>query len=207
MGYAAGSVATIRGVLFDVGGVLVELDGVPSLARHLGLEASHDEVHHLWRSCPSVQLHETGRMSVEDFAAHAVVELGLALSPDAFRRDFDSWLTGTVDGAFDIVARIPPRYRVGVLSNMSARHWEKVVAMGLPDRFDFLCVSHETGLLKPSPRAFEHALRRVALPPHDVLFLDDGTANIEAARRLGMSAVLVKTPDEVVAALESYGVL
>jgi putative hydrolase of the HAD superfamily len=207
LGYAAGSVATIRGIIFDVGGVLVALDGVPSLARQLGLEGSHDEVHRLWMSCPSVQLHETGRMSVEDFAAHAVAELGLALSPDAFRRDFDGWLIGPVDGAFDIVARIPARYRVGVLSNMSARHWQKIVAMGLPDRFDFLCVSHETGLLKPSPLAFEHALRRMALPPQDVLFLDDGTANIEAARRLGISAVLVTMPDEVLAALENHGVL
>jgi putative hydrolase of the HAD superfamily len=138
--------------------------------------------------------------SLEDFAAHAVAELGLALSPDAFRRDFDSWLTGPVDGAFDIVARIPARYRVGVLSNMSARHWQTIVAMGLPRTFDFVCVSHETGLLKPSHLAFEDPIRKTALPPNDVLFLDDAVANIEAARRLGIAAVLVKTPDDIEAA-------
>ena len=47
----------------------------------------------------------------------------------------------------------------------------------------------------------------MALAPEQVLFLDDGQANVTAAAMLGMKAHVVKSPDEVRAILESYGVL
>jgi putative hydrolase of the HAD superfamily len=200
-------VRRIDGVLFDVGGVLVALDGVPSLAGLLGVEPHHDDLHRRWMSCASVRLHETGKISAETFAADVVAELGLSLSPQAFLVDFAGWLTGPLPGAFELVARIPNRYRVGILSNMSALHWRRIVAMALPERFDSICVSHEIGFLKPSPQAFETALDRMGLPADRVLFLDDGAANVDPARELGMIARLVKNPLETELVLKEYAVL
>jgi FMN phosphatase YigB (HAD superfamily) len=194
-------------VIFDVGGVLVALDGVPSLARHLGVAASHEDLHQRWLACSSVQLHETGRLSIDEFATSVVAELGLSLSPEAFVLEFAAWLMGPLEGAFDLVTRIPDAYRVGVLSNMSAFHWRRIIAMGLPERFDFICVSYETGLLKPSTQAFQLALSRMALSPGEVLFLDDGAANVHAARTLGMAANLVRSPAQIELALREHGVL
>lgn len=199
--------ARISGVIFDVGGVLVALDGVPSLARHLGVEASHEDLHQRWLACSSVRLHETGKLSINDFATSVVGELRLSLSPEPFVLEFAAWLTGPLEGAFELVARIPKGYRVGVLSNMSAFHWRSITAMGLPERFDFICVSHETGLLKPSPQAFQFALSKMALTPGEVLFLDDGAANVNAARTLGMAAQLVTNPTQIALALREHGVL
>jgi len=88
-------VGRISRVLFDVGGVLVALDGVPSLARHLGVKASHDDLHQRWMACRSVRLHETGKLSIDEFATSVVIELGLSLSPEAFVLEFAGWLTGT----------------------------------------------------------------------------------------------------------------
>jgi HAD superfamily hydrolase (TIGR01509 family) len=202
-----GAVGQINGVLFDVGGVLVGLDGVPSLAGLLGVAPSHDDLHRRWMSCPSVRQHETGKISADEFAADVVTELGLALSPEAFLRELDSWLTAPLPGAFELVARIPQRCRVGILSNMSAFHWRRVVDMALPDRFDFICVSCEIGFLKPSRAAFETALDRMALPPDQVLFLDDGTVNVDAARDLGLVAHLVRNVNETERVLKAFAVL
>jgi HAD superfamily hydrolase (TIGR01509 family) len=194
-------------VLFDVGGVLVALDGVPSLARLLGIEPSHDDLHRRWMSCPSVRLHETGKISADQFAVDVIGELGLALSPEAFLLEFNGWLTGPLPGAFELVARIPKGYKVGILSNMSALHWNRIVGMALPDRFDTICVSHETGILKPSPQAFLTALDAMALLPGEVVFLDDGTANVDAARELDVNAHIVKNPVEAEYVLRTYAVL
>ena len=82
---------TVRVVLFDIGGVLITLDGVPSLAKWLGIEPSHETLHQRWMTSSSVVAHETGRISAVEFAAGVVVDLGLPLAPEAFLEDFCSW--------------------------------------------------------------------------------------------------------------------
>ena len=74
----------ISGLLFDIGGVLVALDGVPSLARLLEIEPAHDEIHRRWLACPSVVRHETGQIAADQFAIEVVQDLGLSLSPRRF---------------------------------------------------------------------------------------------------------------------------
>jgi putative hydrolase of the HAD superfamily len=197
----------VSGILFDLGGVLVALDGVPSLARLLQIEASHEEIHRLWVACPSVVLHETGRISAQEFAERVIIDLHLPASTDAFLLEFADWLKAPYPGAFDLVERIPRTYRVSALSNMSAFHWDRIKAMGLPKRFEALYVSHEIGYLKPSQEAFQVALDGMALPADKVLFLDDGVANVKAAMTLGMNAHVVKNPEQVRVILEGYGVL
>lgn len=86
---------------------------------------------------------------------------------------------------------------------MSALHWQRIVGLALPERFDSICVSHEMGFLKPSHQAFETALSAMALPPGEVVFLDDGTANVEAAREVGLIAHVVRSPVEAEFVLKS----
>jgi putative hydrolase of the HAD superfamily len=155
----------------------------------------------------SVVLHETGRMSAQKFAVGFVADLRLPLSPEAFLVEFTSWLTGPHPGAFDLVDEIPSAYRVAALSNMSALHWELIMAMGFPRRFESAYVSYEIGCMKPSPEAFEIALRGIGLPPNQVLFLDDSSVNVEAARALGLNAHLTRNPGEARTVLEACGVL
>ncbi len=197
----------ISGVLFDVGGVLVGLDGVPSLAKLLQIESLHDEIHRRWLACPSVVRHETGPLPADQFAVEVVQDLGLSLSPEAFLIEFAGWLTAPLPGAFELLARIPRAYQVAALSNMSAFHWTRIQAMGLPARFDAIFLSCEIGWLKPAAEAFHAALDSMALPPGEVLFLDDGATNVQAARALGIEAHLVRGPADAEAVLQAHGVL
>ncbi len=199
--------APVAGVLFDIGGVLVALDGIPALTRLLGLAESREDIHRRWLACPSVVLHETGRMTADEFAQSVVADLAIALGPEAFLAEFDGWLTGPHPGAFELVKEIPTRYRVAALSNMSTTHWHRIKTMGWPARFEAAYVSCETGHLKPSREAFEVALRGLALPAGNVLFLDDSAFNVDAARALGINAHLVENPDEARFVLEDHGVV
>lgn len=197
----------IAGVLFDIGGVLVALDGGPAMAALLGIEAQHDKLHALWLDSPSVVAHETGRIGAAEFAAGIVAELGLPVTADVFLQEFCSWPKGLLPGALELLDEIPRSYRVAALSNMSAAHWNSIMPTGLVSRFEHLYLSHEIGHVKPAREAFLAALGGMDLPPSAVLFVDDGRRNVDAARALGMQAHLARGPEEARAVLAQYGVV
>jgi putative hydrolase of the HAD superfamily len=197
---------TIKGVLFDIGGVLVALDGMPSLATWLGIDA-RDVLHARWMACPSVVAHETGKIDAATFASGVVADLQLPVTADVFLADFRRWPQGLLPGARELLDDIPRTYRVAALSNTSAAHWDRIADMGLGQRLTQAYLSHHTGHLKPAREAFLAATEGMALSPSEVLFLDDGRINVDAAERVGMHACLVTGPEEARTALVAWGVI
>jgi len=197
----------IAGILFDIGGVLVALDGVPSMAKLLGVEPQREALHAMWIASPSVVAHETGKIDAAAFAAGVVADLKLQVTADYFLQDFCNWPTGLLPGALQLLDEIPDSYQVAALSNSCAVHWDKIRAMGLVDRFDQTYLSHQIGCLKPATEAFLVALEGMGLSPSSVVFLDDGLRNIDAAAKLGMHAHVARGPEEARRVLAQYGVV
>ncbi len=177
------------------------------MAALLGVGARHEALHAMWMTSPAVVAHETGKIGSAEFAIGVVADLKLSVTPEWFLSDFVGWLKGPLPGAAELLNGIPKECHLAALSNMSAVHWDAIVATGLTQRFDQLFVSHEIGYLKPATEAFAVALSGMQLRPREVIFLDDGLRNIEAARALGMDAYLVRGPDEARAVLMEHGVV
>lgn len=197
----------IAAVLFDVGGVLVALDGVPFMAKLLGVEPQHEVLHAKWLSSPSVVAHETGKIDAATFARGVVEDLDLPVSAEFFLQGFCDWPTGLLPGARQLLEDIPEHYHVAALSNTSAVHWHRIQGMGFVDLFDQTFLSHQIGCLKPSAEAYQVALDRMGLRSSAVLFLDDNTRNVDAAARVGMHAHLARRPSEARLVLAKYGVV
>jgi HAD superfamily hydrolase (TIGR01509 family) len=65
-------------------------------------------------------------------------------------------------------------YRTGLLSNFwdSARQfWAEVYPF--VENFDDIIISAEVGLMKPDPRVYHLAARRLGVVPAETLFVDD----------------------------------
>ena len=54
---------------------------------------------------------------------------------------------------------------------------------------DEMIISAEEGIAKPDERIYRIALEKMGVEPEEAVFLDDLSANVEAARQLGMKAV------------------
>jgi putative hydrolase of the HAD superfamily len=195
-------------LLFDVGGVLVELSGVETMLGWLGGNITTDELWRMWLQSKSVRDFETGRVAADEFAASMIEEFRLPVGRQQFLTSFTGWPTGLFPGTLEMLARIPSAYRRALLSNSNVLHWTRMVDdLQLGAVFDHHFASHLTGRIKPDADAFEHVVTTLSCRPEQVLFLDDNTLNIDAANRFGMQAVRVRGIDETARVLIDRGVI
>jgi HAD superfamily hydrolase (TIGR01509 family) len=198
----------IRVVLFDVGGVLVELSGIEIMTVWLGSGITVEELWIKWLRSTAVRRFETGQGDANEFALQVTREFGLDIEPARFLESFAGWPLGLYPGVMEMLARIPARYRLALLSNSNALHWPRILNdMGMGAAFEHHFVSHLTGKIKPDTAAFEDVIASLGCDPAQVLFLDDNMLNVEAARSVGMHAVRVQGPLEAQRVLIDFGII
>jgi 2-haloacid dehalogenase/putative hydrolase of the HAD superfamily len=95
-----------------------------------------------------------------------------------------------------------------VLSNMSHETFDGTFAMSPAfGRIADQVISGREGLIKPDPAIFRLASERFGFAPEELLFVDDGAHNIEAARELGFHVHHFTDPAALRPALEAAGLL
>ena len=193
--------------MFDLGGVLVELAGVPTMLSWTRRHIESDELWRRWLTSPSVRAFESGRTSPDDFADALIAEFELPVQPPEFLAAFTSWPRGLLAGALELVNEVPTPIARVTLSNTNCLHWPRLMTeMGLSEVFDFHFASHLTGNMKPDEEAFQHVLESVGCRADTVLFLDDNQLNVDAALSLGIGAFRVQGVAQARAVLERNGV-
>jgi HAD superfamily hydrolase (TIGR01509 family) len=97
--------------------------------------------------------------------------------------------------------------RIWALSNYSPWMVELRRRLDLDRYFEGYVVSYETGFRKPDPRAYRDLFQRAGVEPPSCLFVDDRQVNVEAARQLGMTALLFKSAAQLRQQLAGLGVV
>jgi putative hydrolase of the HAD superfamily len=193
-------------VLFDLGGVLFELGGVPDFGAMIG-ETRAEEIWRAWNACECVRAYETGRCDRDAFARGLVETFRLTLEPAAFLDRFTRWMVGPFPGAEDLVLRTARAARVGCLSNNNDLHWPLQRDLPLARAFEFTLLSHELGHVKPDRACFERVIERVGVGPEAILFLDDSAINVAAARECGIDAELAVGVEGAARVLAERGIV
>lgn len=83
--------------------------------------------------------------------------------------------------------------RVGMLSNIDDRYTKLIRDFGFYKPFEPCLLSCEMGLEKPDPKAYELLMKTINLPANEIVFIDDKTENVEAAKKLGIDAILFES--------------
>ncbi|MEU0690572.1 HAD family hydrolase [Streptomyces uncialis] len=179
-------------VILDIGGVLEstpETGWVQRWEERLKLPPGtvHERMRDVWRAG------RVGSISEREVKEQVTARLEFdAPRADAFMADLWEEYLGTPNKELiDYVRGLWGRCRLGILSNsfVGARERETVL-YHFDELVEQIVYSHETGIEKPDPRAFEVACSGLNVRPEDCLFIDDLDINVEAARAVGMRAHL-----------------
>ena len=195
----------VQAVLFDMGGVLVDVQAPVGL---VGGGIDGPTAWRRWLTSPAVRAFERGALTIEDFAEALVAEQALDEPVEVVVERVRTIPTGLLAGAAELVSEVRARVPVGVLSNTNHLHWTRQRdADVLQVLFDHRFLSYELGLVKPDREVYEHAADALGLPPGAVAFLDDNALNVDAAAEVGMQAAVAVGPDAARAVLEELGVV
>jgi putative hydrolase of the HAD superfamily len=94
--------------------------------------------------------------------------------------------------------------RMALLTN-NVREWEPLWRSMVPidELFEVVVDSAFVGCRKPDREIYEIVLERLDVPAEACLFVDDVEVNCEAARELGMTAVIFRDNDQAIEEIEA----
>ena len=198
----------IEVILFDLGGVLVELTGASEMLKWMKNNLSIDEFWKAWLSSSAVRSFEIGRSTAEQFADELIDEMDLSVGRNEFIHAFIQWPRRLYPGVTGLIERLNQDYTLACLSNSNELHWPRLInEMGIDKMFSKHFISHLTGKLKPDSESYEHALRNLNCDASATLFLDDNEINVKSAQKVGLIAKRVRGIVEVKEYLKNIGIL
>ena len=191
-------------LLFDLGGVLLELNDPAAIFR---LDTKREAFLDTWLHSPTVRTFESGRMEVPEFATRMVAEANLPYEPAEFLVRFDRWPHRLFEGVEELLLELSEQFELALLSNTNARHWHQPgVGDALVPLIDRLFLSFETGLLKPDEEVFADVTNKIGRSPSAIAFFDDNPANVSAAGAFGFRAFHARGPDDLRSSLAELGI-
>jgi 2-haloacid dehalogenase len=205
-----GEAPTIRTVVFDLGGVLIDWN--PRYLYRQLFDGDDDAMEAFLAEVTTQEWNaqqDAGRSWAE-----AVDELSRA-HPDrrelieAYWKRWPETLGGAIDEAVAVLGELKAAgVPVYALSNWSAETFP-VALERFPflDSFDGIVVSGDVGVTKPDERIFAHLLGRFELDPSTTLFIDDSETNVGAAKAAGLRAVRFVDPASLRQSLRASGLL
>jgi putative hydrolase of the HAD superfamily len=154
-----------------------------------------------------VERFECGLVEPRDFVAQLSRILDLQVDYDGFCDIWSSIFTDTLVPE-SLVERLAARYRVLLLSNTNAIHFEMIRrTYPVLRHFHELILSYEVKAMKPQPEIYRAAIERAGCPPEECFYTDDIADYVEAARRIGIDAVQFRGVGELEEEMRSRGIL
>lgn len=196
--YFSLSMEKIENIIFDLGGVLLDIDY--NLTRNafeqLGV-LNFDEMYSQAGADQLFQKLETGKISEESFYKELNRRTGLNLSPEAIRLAWNAILLNFRESSLQFLDSIRPKYKIFLLSNTNCIHhtsfskifFNKNREKSFEKYFDKVFYSFEIGLRKPDGICYDWVLKEIGVDPGKTLFIDDSYQNIEAAKKVGLQTV------------------
>ncbi len=192
--------SNITTIIFDFGGVLINLD-INLCIRNfekLGVENPEQYIGSYGQAGFFLQW-EKGEIDLMEFR-NKVREISSGNPTDEeIDAAWCSFLLDVPEHRIKLLLELKKKYRLLLLSNSNPLHIEVNAkkefgkyGLDICDVFDKCFISYEMGVTKPDPAIFNRLLSEAGVSAEECLFLDDGQKNIDVAKKLGINSLLTE---------------
>ena len=196
----------IEAIVFDLGGVIIDLDFQRSFDQFARLSGkSQEAIRKGIFESGVLHSYEKGHYTDAEFLTEVEKIFHLTCGHPAIEQAFLELLLGIPAARIELIRNLSKDYRVFVLSNTSAIHYKEVNAIlkrdtghaHLDQLFEKVFLSFELGMLKPHRQIYEAVLDQASLRPEHTLFLDDNHDNLLGASAIGIQTALVSKEQSI----------
>ena len=189
----------ITTIIFDLGGVILNLDQDRTLRAFKRLGIDMDEINEMSTIFSDF---ETGKMNANDFRQVIMTHLKSPATEIEVDAAWNAMLLDLPAERLTYLKFLRKNFKVHLLSNTNSIHIDAFNNYLLDEhpnldwfaQFDKVYYSYEIGLRKPNKDIYEFVLQENNLKPHECLFIDDLKANLNGAGHLGMHTIWAKNP-------------
>lgn len=200
---------TIKGVIFDYGGVISypqNQDYIAKILRILNLDDQEifQNAYRILRAD-----YDSGLISGIEFWTRVIDHLGLSLAPekiqDLIELDVLSWTVVNQETVQYIKHLQTKKIKLAVLSNMipdALRYIEQ--KHNWLRYFDHRVFSCDLKMCKPQPAIYKHCIDQMRLEPNECIFIDDTPENLDGAARCGINTLRFESVPVLKSSLNQY---
>jgi putative hydrolase of the HAD superfamily len=199
----------ITAIFFDIGGVLLSNGWTEVERRQVAAALDLDFDDFDQRHYQVIDAFDYGQISLQTYLDWAVFYTPRSFTPQDFEREAQRATTPNPE-TLQIARELKDsgRFFMATLNNEPRELNEyRIQHFGLPELFSAFFSSCYMGVRKPQLEAFRKPLAITQRRPAESLFIDDSSVNIQAARLVGMNAILYVSPAGLRADLEKLGLL
>lgn len=187
----------IKNILFDLGGVILDIDIQATLKRFYELGFPSELLQYPNNMTSDLFFkYETGKIGTNDFRNEIRRITKLDVSDEELNEAWNAMILRIPLNRTQLLDRLKGRYELYMLSNTSPLHapvfeqmYHETAGKPMKDLFKKIYYSFEIGWHKPDAEAWEYVISDARIVPQDTLFLDDNIHNIKASQELGFQAI------------------
>jgi len=195
--------SSIKNIIFDLGGVIINLRIQNSLDALKKLSRSGQIVEFSQRQQSQLfDDYETGRITDATFRQGLRDAYEIEASDAEIDEAWNAMLLDIPQERIDLLLALGSQYRLFLLSNTNAIHLERFTQIvaesftipSLDSLFEKTYYSHLIGQRKPDGIVFEQILIQNNLIPSETLFIDDSSQHIAGAELVGIKTLHLAPP-------------
>jgi HAD superfamily hydrolase (TIGR01509 family) len=190
----------IKNIIFDLGGVLLNLDYQLTKQAFVRLGVKDYDTHFTQAEQVSLfDAFETGKISEQTFFIRLRDLVGIDFTEKQILTAWNAMLLDFPIERKSLLLNLKKKFNISLLSNTNETHiraFTKTIQNdigldSLESLFHSVYYSNEIGFRKPTKEAFKHVLEQNDYIAEETLFLDDSAQHLEGAKKCGIHTVFI----------------